>query len=282
MELWEAIVLGIIQGLTEFLPVSSSGHLVLGQYFLGIKGPQLFFDIMLHIGTLGAVIAIFWRDIGDIIISLFGREPKPRIDTSYTITKTYGRLFALFIIIGSVATAIVALPFKKYIEGLFGSPLVVSCMLLITGFILWSSGKFHRTNVKDDRLNFINALIIGITQGIATLPGISRSGTTISTAIMLGVRRNEAARYSLLLSIPAILGAALLDLKDINSVDIPVSVIIVGMVVSFIVGYLAIKFLLRVLKSGKFSRFAYYCWAIGIIGILGYIILSVRTVVSGQ
>ena len=281
MELWEAIVLGIIQGLTEFLPVSSSGHLVLGQYFFGIREPQLFFNIMLHVGTLGAIIAVFWRDIWDILTSLFGFEPKPRNDPSYTITKKYGRKFALLIIIGSIPTGIMAFILKKFIEDLFANPLFASCMLLITGGILWLSGRIRIYNTIKGHLNFVNALIIGTAQGIAILPGISRSGATISTAIVRGIQQNEAARYSLLLSVPAILGALLLDLKDTSGIDLPMSVIIAGTIAAFLVGYLAIRFLLRVLKSGNFSKFAYYCWAAGIISILAYVILSVRTTTSG-
>jgi undecaprenyl-diphosphatase len=280
LNLWEAIVLGIVQGLTEFLPVSSSGHLVLGQYFLGIREPQLFFDIMLHIGTLGAVILTFCRDIWYIIISLFGIEPKPQHDQTYTITKKYGRMFTLYIIVASIPTVIIAFILSKSIEGLFANPLFVSCMLLITGTILWLSGKFHKNIAKNGSLNFTSSLIIGTVQGIAALPGISRSGSTISAAVICGVDRNEAARYSLLLSIPAIIGAALLDFKDMESIEIPVFTVICGTLVAFVVGYIAIKLLLRVLRKGNFSKFAYYCWILGLIGILGYLILSVKMAVN--
>ncbi len=267
MAFWEAIVLGIIQGLTEFLPVSSSGHLALAQYFFGMKEPQLFFDVMLHVGTLGAVIVAFRKDILDVFVALVGREP-----ASHKMTKQSGRKFALLIVLGSVPTVILALIFKTFVERLFVMPLFVSGMLFVTGIVLWSSGRVRRVDSQRGGLNVINALMIGTAQGIAVLPGISRSGTTISTALMRGVDRDEAARYSLLLSVPAILGATVLELKDVGSVDIPLWTILAGTLAAFVVGYAAIRVLLRELRKGNFSKFAYYCWGIGAVSILGYIV----------
>jgi undecaprenyl-diphosphatase len=287
---WEAIVLGIIQGLTEFLPVSSSGHLALAQYFFNIREPQLFFDIMLHVGTLGAVVVVFQRDIRDIFAALLGREPGrkgprqktvesrfPRRDIlspesyhAHRMTKSSGRRFALLIILGMVPTVIIALILSKFVEALFVMPLFVSGMLIITGIVLWSSSRFSSTSPRS--LNPISALIIGAAQGIAAIPGISRSGTTISAALMRGVDREEAARYSLLLSVPAIIGAVILELRDLSSIDVPVWTVVGGTLTAFVVGYLAIRFLLRTLRRGRFSRFAYYCWGISVIAILGYLI----------
>lgn len=265
MDFWKAIVLGIIQGLTEFLPVSSSGHLALAQYFFGIKEPQLFFDVMLHVGTLGAVVLVFQRDIRDVFLALFGREPASEM------TKKSGRLFALLVILGSIPTVIIAMIFKTFIEELFIMPLFVSGMLFTTGIILWLSGKFSPVDDEPRELNKVSALIIGTVQGLATLPGISRSGMTISVALMRGIDRAKAARFSLLLSVPAILGATLLELKDVG-VDIPALTIIAGTLAAFIVGYMAIKVLLSVLKKGQFSKFAYYCWAVGVVAVVGYVI----------
>ena len=283
MALWKAIVLGLIQGLTEFLPVSSSGHLALAQYFFGITESQLFFDIMLHVGTLGAIIVVFRRDIWDILSAVVGREPGARYDLSYQMTRKSGRMFALFIIAGSVPTVIIALVFNMFVEKLFVIPLFVSGMLLATGIILWLSGRLasiHTLSADSDDLavrpigglNIFSALIIGAAQGLATLPGISRSGSTISAALMRGVDREEAARYSLLLSVPAILGATLLELKDVAGIDISVWTIVAGTLVAFGVGYLAIRVLLETLRKGYFARFAYYCWGIGVLSILGYVI----------
>lgn len=226
----------------------------------------MFFDVMLHVGTLGAVILVFQRDIRDIFLALFGREPASQM------TKKSGRLFALLIILGSIPTVIIAMVFKIFIEKLFIMPLFVSGMLFTTGIILWLSGKFSPVDDEPRELNAVSALLIGTAQGIATLPGISRSGMTISVALMRGADRAKAARFSLLLSVPAILGATLLELKDVASVDIPALTIIAGTLAAFVVGYMAIEVLLSVLKKGQFSKFAYYCWAVGIVAIAGYVI----------
>ena len=289
MAFWEAIVLGVIQGLTEFLPVSSSGHLALAQYFFRIREPQLFFDIMLHLGTLGAVVVVFQRDIRDIFAALFGREPgrkdarrktqdarqegdagEEQSHHAHRMTKSSGRRFALLIVLGMLPTVIIALILSKFVEALFVMPLFVSGMLIVTGIILWSSSRFSSTSPRS--LNPISALIIGAAQGIAAIPGISRSGTTISVALMRGVDREEAARYSLLLSVPAIIGAVILELKDLSSVNVSAWTVAGGALTAFVVGYLAIKSLLRTLRRGRFSMFAYYCWAISVIAILGYLI----------
>ena len=266
MAFWEAIILGVIQGLTEFLPVSSSGHLALTQYFFGIKEPQLFFDVMLHVGTLGAVIVIFQRDIRDIFAALFGRDSSPRM------TRHSGRKFAWFVVLGSVPTVIVALIIRIFVEKLLVTPSFVSGMLILTGVILWLSGRAVKTHKPSRDLNATSALMIGAAQGFATLPGISRSGSTISTALMRGVDRAEAARYSLLLSVPAILGVTAMELRDVASINIPLPTIIAGTVVAFVVGYFAIKVLLATLNKGQFSKFAYYCWGVGVASIVGYII----------
>ena len=145
-------------------------------------------------------------------------------------------------------------------------------MLLVTGLILWLSGRLVKANAEPRGLNSISAFVIGTAQGLAVIPGISRSGMTISTALMRGVDRKEAVRYSLLLSVPAILGATLLELKDIASTDISPWTIIAGAVAAFVVGYVAIKVLLAILSKGQFSKFAYYCWGIGVVSIVGYIV----------
>jgi undecaprenyl-diphosphatase len=182
-------------------------------------------------------------------------------------------MLAGFILLGSIPTVIIALILKTFVEKLFVTPLFVSGMLLVTGIVLWLSGRFAKADNESRGLNITSALAIGTAQGLAVLPGISRSGMTISTALMRGVGRAEAARYSLLLSVPAILGATALELKDVSSVNIPLLTIIFGTVVAFLVGYIAIKVLLATLRKGQFSRFAYYCWAVGVVSIVGYVIV---------
>lgn len=262
-----AIILGIVQGLTEFLPISSSGHLVLAQSLLNITEPPLFFDVMLHLGTTLAVVVFFWRDIRDVLLAIFGRDPS--LGRSSFKSKSSARMFFWYIIFGTILTAIIALILKKTIEKAFTDPLLVAIMLIITGVILWLSG---RVGQRGKLLNTSRAIIIGIAQGIAALPGISRSGSTISTALMLGVDGEQAARFSLLMSIPAILGAAILELNDVQSVDISITMTLVGIGAAFIVGLIAIGFLVRILKRGHLSRFAYYCWAVGALAIVWYLI----------
>lgn len=271
MTFLKAIILGIVQGLTEFLPISSSGHLVLAQSLLNITEPLrkeiLFFDVMLHFGTLLAVVVFFWRDIRDVLLAIFGRDPGLR--RSNFKSKSPARMFFWYIIFGTIPTLIIAMVLKKTIEKAFTDPLLVAIMLIITGVVLWLSGRIGQ---RGKILNTSRAIIIGIVQGIAALPGISRSGSTISTALMLGIDGEQAARFSLLMSIPAILGASILELKEVQSVDISVTMTLVGIGAAFIVGLIAIGFLVRVLKRGHLSRFAYYCWTIGALAIVWHFI----------
>ncbi|GAB6906413.1 Undecaprenyl-diphosphatase [Desulfosarcina cetonica] len=264
----EAIVLGTVQGLTEFLPVSSSGHLVLFQNLFGLKDPELLFDISLHVGTLLAVLIVFYREILDILTALVqlpmrlksagGMMRLIQVDPSIRL--------ALLIIVGSVPTALIGLLFKKITDQLFGSPAIVGGMLIVTGTLLWLTRRIRgqgrpvaRTTVKD-------ALVIGIVQGLAILPGISRSGSTIATALFLGVDRKLAGRYSFLLSIPAIVGALVLGLKAPElATTIPLTTILIGALVSAVVGWLALVILLRVVDRGQLHRFAPYCWLVGLI-----------------
>jgi len=265
----KAIILGLVQGLTEFLPVSSSGHLVLAQSLLNVTEAPLFFDVMLHFGTLLAVVVFFWRDIRDVLSSLFGRDPSKSHKTSNFRSKSSARLFAWYIIVGTIPTVIIALVLKKTIEKAFTDPLLVSITLIVTGIILWLSG---RVGQRGKLLNTGRAFVIGIAQGIAALPGISRSGATISTALMAGVDGEQAARFSLIMSIPAIFGATLIELNEVQSVDVSIAMILAGMLVAFVVGVIAIKFLVSVLRKGHFSRFAYYCWAVGALAIVWHFI----------
>ena len=265
MTILKAIILGMVQGLTEFLPISSSGHLVLVQSILKVTEQPLFFDVMLHFGTLMAVVVFFWKDIWEILSGIFGRDPNIGRSTSHYKTKYSARLFALYIIIGTIPTVIIALILKKTIEGAFVNPFLVSITLIITGIILFLS---ERMGQRGKSLNTGRAFIIGIAQGIAAIPGISRSGTTISAGLMLGIDGEKAARFSFLMSLPAILGAAILEFRNVESVDVSIIAVVSGALVAFIVGYISIKFLLRIVARGHFSRFAYYCWAVGILGII--------------
>lgn len=274
MTFLEAIFLGILQGLTEFLPVSSSGHLVLAQQFLGLKEPLVFFDVMLHVGTLAAVLVAYRDAIGRLVISglstvgspHFWQQPKSTLNTSAELK------FIWLILIGSIPTGIIAVVFKTQLESFFDEVRIVSSMLILTGVILQLPRlRREKTDVSDDpaeELKTWHAPLIGIAQGCAITPGISRSGTTISLALFLGIPAKTAAEYSFLLSIPAILGAVVLKIRDLGDTTIPFHIVGTGMLASFIVGYIALRFLLVILNRGKFSIFSYYCVALGLTSLL--------------
>ena len=267
MTILEAIVLGVLQGITEFLPVSSSGHLVLMQHFLGIKESQVFFDVMLHFGTLGAVIIVYYQLIGSLMRTGFAtlfqadfyRYPRLTISNSPDLRLIW------FLLLGSIPTGLIALLFKDSLEAIFGKPMVVAGMLIITGLILQLSRLGQRRRQTETPLRAWHTPLVGIVQGLAIIPGISRSGSTISISLLLGLSPQVAAQYSFLLSIPAILGAVVLKFKDVGEITIAPAVIIAGTLTSFIVGYIALRILLALLNRGKFSIFSYYCFVLGIV-----------------
>jgi undecaprenyl-diphosphatase len=269
----EAIILGIIQGLTEFLPVSSSGHLVLLQQLLGLKEAELFFDVCVHLGTLVAVMIVFRQDIKNIIMALWRlfalAGQKDRIRS--TIQSDSELKLALLIVIGSIPTALLGLGFSSIADRLFASILIVGLMLIVTGLLLWLTRWTTKRAQPPvvDRLSPKNAFLIGIVQGLAIIPGISRSGSTISIGLLLGIKRETAARYSFLLSIPAIVGAGLLSLKDgLSGTDLTLLIPLVGAVTAAIVGYAALRILLQMVKKGHLYMFAPYCWLVGIAAII--------------
>ena len=274
MTLLEAIFLGTLQGLTEFLPVSSSGHLVLAQQFLGLKEPLVFFDVMLHVGTLAAVLVAYRGAIGRLAVggvsaladTVFYWKPVATLNTSAELR------FIWLILLGSIPTGIIAVLFKTQLESFFDKVHIVSIMLIFTGIILqlprFRPKNTDGTNSSNSEVKTWHAPLIGIAQGCAITPGISRSGTTISLALFLGIPAKIAAEYSFLLSIPAILGAVALKISDIENTEIPLHIIGTGMLTAFIVGYIALRFLLVVLNRGKFSLFSYYCVALGIVSLL--------------
>lgn len=264
----QAIILGAVQGMTEFLPVSSSGHLVLFQHLFGLEEPELLFDICLHVGTLMAVLVVFYREIAEILTALV-RIPSgaARSGGVVSLWRTDPAIrLAVLIVVGSVPTAIIGFLFKGITDRLFGSPLLVGGMLLVTGTLLWLTRWACRQGRPIPQTTLRDAVIIGIVQGLAIIPGISRSGSTISTALFLGVDRKVAGRYSFLLSIPAILGALLLGVTspDLRT-DIPIETIIIGLAASAIIGWLALIVLLRVVDQGRLHWFAPYCWLAGLI-----------------
>ncbi len=275
MELYQGIILGIIQGLTEFLPVSSSGHLVLGQIFFGITQSQLTFDISVHMGTLLAVLVIYSSDIFAMTASVFRFLSKAVLfkPVSHLVNEDKNLRLAGLIIIGSVPTAIIGLFLKQFEHILFTSEVLVGAMLILTGTILWVSRNYYFSENKTSGFGIKNALLIGVSQGLAVIPGISRSGTTIAVGMFLGLDRHTAARFSFLLSIPAILGAQVLSIKDMLNKGLSIDPItIYATIASFITGLIALKILLTLVHSGRFHLFAPYCWLAGSLVLLSKII----------
>ncbi len=268
MNVLQAIILGLIQGLTEFLPVSSSGHLVLAKSLLHIQEQGITFEVFVHFGTFLAVLVAFWSDIVQLFLVFF--RWLARLSQTARLWKEdlYFRLL-VFILIGSIPAGVIGVLFDKPIETAFSDPVFVSIMLRITGTILLIS-RYGKT--KRPHPNLLDSILIGTAQAFAIIPGISRSGSTISTGMLLGVEKSEAARFSFLLALPAIFGAFVLKLKDLLSGGtIPhheILTLSTGTLVSFISGYFAIILLLDLVKKGKFSWFALYCFLIGIAGLL--------------
>ena len=264
MEIYQGIILGILQGLTEFLPVSSSGHLVLGQIYFNITEFGLVFDVSVHMGTLAAVLVVYFSDIKDILGSLVAYAGGDRRDEAGE-----NLTFAWCILAGSVPTALIGFGLKQFEHILFTSSFLVGCMLIVTGTVLWVSRNFYRDNAAGGRLTLGRALIIGTVQGLAVIPGISRSGSTIAAGMFAGMDRTTAARFSFLLSIPAICGAQIVSVKDaLESGGLIDPATIYGTIVSFIVGLVALKLLLKLVHTGKFHLFAPYCWLAGILALL--------------
>jgi len=251
MELVDIVCLGILQGLTEFLPVSSSGHLVLGQYLLGIKSPGNTLEILFHIGTLGSVIVVFFDEIKNI---------------AFTIDKKPTQKLLVFISIATLPAIFVGFVFRHDIDRLFDSVTSVGYALCVTGLILIFSSFSKNKKIK---FSFFSSIIIGIAQAVAIIPGISRSGLTITASLLLGISPKKSAKFSFLLSIPIIFGAGLLGAIDLQSGDIfKLSTFLAAILSSFIIGVLALKTLLKLLELGKFYFFGVYCISIGFISVL--------------
>ena len=267
MSLLHSILLGIIQGVTEFLPVSSSGHLAIAEHLLGMEGaseiPE-FFDVLLHLGTLAAVFVAYWGEICDIVREFF-RGCGDLIHRSTPERIPPARRMILLIIVGTLPLLLV-LPVKDKVEALADNMWFVGGALLFTGCMLFFCDRVKKGRKAEKRATLPDALIVGLAQAVATCPGVSRSGMTITTGCFRGFERAFAVRFSFLMSIPAILGANLLALKDaaeagINGQDVPVY--LAGVAVSAVVGYACIRLLRFIANKGRFGVFAYYCWVVG-------------------
>ena len=257
MDYGQAVILGVVQGLTEFLPVSSSGHLVLGQRLLGLHEPQLMFDVAVHVGTLAAVLLVFWRDVWSMIRGLWASDEEGRA----------GRRLIVLVAAASIPTAVMGLAFKDWFESMFASLLAVGGALMITGCLLMVTKLARGKGLDAANTGPLRALVMGVAQGLAITPGISRSGATIATGLLLGLDREFAARISFVMSIPAILGALLLQVLDVAKAGAPgaaLPVMLAGGLTAAVVGWAALKLLLSIVRQGRLHLFAYYCWALGL------------------
>ena len=271
----QAIILGLIQGFTEFLPVSSSGHLVLAQHFFGLKGDLLTFDIFLHFGTLLAVVAVFYRTIISILVSSI-KGLRSILTGTDSCSQVYHNSrdirMAVAIVAGTIPAVIIGLTLKDPIEALFSSVVPVLAALAVTGVMLLAT-FFVRPG--EEQVGLRRGIMIGIAQAIAIIPGISRSGATISAALFLKVDRKTTGEFSFLLSIPAIAGATVLALKDVADglSSLPPSAIILGILASFLSGFFSLVLLMEIIRRGKIGYFGFYCLAVSVAGF-GYVFLK--------
>lgn len=263
MELIKALILGIVQGATEFLPVSSSGHLVLGSHILGFSEQGIVFGVLLHLGTLVSVVAVFRKELFEMVkaplLWLFGELEE---DGRHYL------LWDLYVVVATIPIVITALMFKEQIQGLFTSVTVVCFMLIVTGLMMITA-RFIPDRGR--RVNSPRAFLIGCGQAFAIIPGVSRSGTTIFIAMLLGINRETAARFSFIMSIPAILGAAVLNLGEVIADPPTAEEMIVygtGTVAAAITGYLAIILLLDIIRKNRLQWFGYYCLAVALAGLI--------------
>ena len=259
----EILILAIIQGVTEWLPISSSGHLVLAQKYMGLSLP-VFFDVALHTGSLLVVLVVFRSEIFKILRAV------ARLD----FKSEEGKL-ALYVILGSIATALVGFLFRDLFESFFSNLWAVGAAFIITGTFYSFLVIFDSRRNQNKQLNHLDAVLMGVAQGIALIPGVSRSGVTITTGLLRKVDKQSVFTFSFLLFIPAVVGATILtavETRNLAAADIDITTVFFGLAITVIVGYFSLKLLRRIVLKGRFHLFAFYCWAIGFIVVLTQIL----------
>jgi undecaprenyl-diphosphatase len=265
MGTFEALTLGAVQGLTEFLPVSSSGHLVVAQSLFGFQKPLLLFDIMVHLATLGSLAAVFRADLAWLLRSV---RPAPIGRQSANLAperRAEGRRLFWLLVVGTLPAGAIGLLFHRSVERLFAQPAVAGLMLLVTGSALWATRRAPTGRRRIGAMGWVDALVIGAAQGFAILPGISRTGATIAVALFLGLERDLAARYGLLLGVPAIAGAVVVGALKGGAAAAGLGATLIAMVVAFAMGYVALRIVLRTVMAGRLAAFAPYCWLVGLV-----------------
>ena len=268
----QAVILGLVQGLAEFLPISSSGHLALLQQFFGVEeGNVLIFSILLHVGTLIAVFIVYWKDIWELIVELCLTIKDLCTGKGLRLDERPIRKLGVMIIVATIPTGLIGVIGGDFFDSLYTSIVPIGVGLIITGFLLRFGEKMGETKRGIEQMNFRNAIFIGVVQGIAICPGVSRSGSTLFGSLICNLKREFAVKYVFLISIPAILGSAVLELPDALAQDIPASEwgpILVGMAVAAVSGLVAIKTMIKVVSDKKLNIFTYYVWIVGAAVIL--------------
>jgi undecaprenyl-diphosphatase len=271
LTLVQAVILGIFQGIAEFLPISSSGHLVILQHFFGIREGNLFFTEMLHFGTLISIVIVYFNDIIKIVVEFIKMVKNCIVNRKLKIRNDYQKL-GILIIVSSIPTAVIGLAFEDFFEKLYSSSILpIGIAFIVTGILLWIANNKSYENKRVRNMSFLDGLIIGTFQGVAIIPGISRSGSTIVAGLFRGLNRSLATEFSFLLALPATFGAGLLGIREVIKTNSQVAFtmpLIIGVSLSTIVGVFAIKLLIRILKKDKLHYFSYYLWIIGLITIV--------------
>ncbi|MFZ7132113.1 MAG: undecaprenyl-diphosphate phosphatase [Eubacteriales bacterium] len=272
-----SIIMGIVQGLTEFLPVSSSGHLVILQHFFQVNEGNLAYSILLHLGTLIAVFIAFWNSIKNMIIEFFHMLKDLFSTGSLKIYTNKYRQYIMHIIIASIPVGIIGVLFDDVFETIFSKIEVVAFTLILTGILLIVGERIGKKNRKNiENMSLANVLTVGLFQTMAIMPGISRSGSTIVGGLFSGLKKEEATEFSFLVSLPAVLGAVILKSKDImelESLGMSPITLISGFLASVIFGVFAIKLLVTLVKKGKLHYFSYYCWTVAVLLLIYIFIL---------
>ena len=273
----QAAILGLIQGLAEFLPISSSGHLALLQHFFGVNADNVvIFTVLLHVGTLISVFFMYWHDILELIIELGLTIKDIFTGKGLRLDERPVRKLGVMIITATIPTAIIGFAFNDFFEGLYSNILFIGIGFLITGTFLFIAERIGSNKTDIERMNFRNAIFVGVMQGVAIYPGISRSGSTLMAGLTAGLKREFAVRFAFLISIPSIMGSALLEGKDAVEAGIDTvfaGPILLGMAVAAVSGVLAIKLMIKVVSDKKLKYFSYYVWALGT-GVIIYSLLA--------
>lgn len=263
----EAIILGLVQGLGEFLPISSSGHLALLQNLFGIEGEQiLFFAVMLHLGTLVSVFICYWKDICELVVELFVTIKDLCTGKGLQLQERPVRKLGVMIIVATIPTAVIGILFNDMFESFYGSFVAIGIGFLFTGIIMFLAERMGYAKKEIGEMGFGTAVLVGVMQGIAICPGVSRSGSTLVGGLATGLKREFAVRFAFLISIPSILGSVVLEVPDALEQGIDAALlgpIVAGMIVAALSGYAAIKGMIKLVSKGKLSYFSYYVWALG-------------------